>query len=925
MPASLARIYLGGNNDLLNEELKKCLKKSNLEPETKKERETDYRLLVYDLGNSVENPIESFLNDLDWVSNFFGKTCVVLISGGQQDDHILEQYQSSLQPYLNDRKNNLRLIITRDLYHLGKENNITKFENYVCQSISEKKIEVTSDGSEKLYPTSLEDICELIIKSLFITNTSGRSFTALTEEITDLELAYLLKKTCEKKDLEIDLDLSKKSKKETESLMELSIQTQALLNWIPKINFSDAVSIILERCQVESTPEAAPYEPSKPRIEDKPILQKLPTVKAKPKAFLKKLTEKFAKSIPIKTQTQPEIDFHVREERGVLKIIAFAATVILILAAIPLVVSLTSLYLSTKLTYQAFQEIRVGQVRPSQNHLNQAQLLHQLSATTFQTLVPLGNIVSKENVTSTNNYLLVLGHGQSLLSSIIDTYSMADKLYLGLLGKEPADVKVITSALRVNLVSVSEKLSQIQLLFGQISLPFGYSDRLSNTDVNQSINLLKSQINLALPLLDLVEKVGSNQSLQRYLVVVQDINELRGSGGFISTYGVLTFDQGKIIDFQIDSSLSLDRLIEGKIEPPSIVKQLLGQSNWSFHDSNLDADFPGSAKQMSWFYQRFKSSSLDGVIGLNTNLLRFVLEQIGPITLADGQSVSQDNLISLSSNPTASKGLDVVTALTQSLGKKFVSGEIPFAKLARALLKAVAYDEVDLWFNTPSLESLAEASNLAGNVKSGSCHPQLSALNCRADTLYLNESNMSVNKLNYYLKRNQNLSVEITDSGFVNYTASYDYSYPVPAPTDLGGLYKAYYQLYLPASSQNVVITLDTQPLDLKSLVQTSFGALTKIEFSAGESLNQPHHLEVRFTSPTQLDFKKPLLAYSLSLLKQPGTLNDSLTIKLHYPASLLARNLTTPLKQTGANELTFQTNQTSRENIGIIFKNQSL
>ena len=34
---------------------------------------------------------------------------------------------------------------------------------------------------------------------------------------------------------------------------------------------------------------------------------------------------------------------------------------------------------------------------------------------------------------------------------------------------------------------------------------------------------------------------------------------------------------------------------------------------------------------------------------------------------------------------------------------------------------------------------------------------------------------------------------------------------------------------------------------------------------------------------------------------------------------------MTVPLKQTSAQELVFQTNQTSQENLGIIFKNQAL
>ncbi len=890
MASAQAKIYLGGNNEPLNEMLGKCLKKNNLEVKKNKSEEVDYRLYVYDLDQDESNPQSSLLNDLDSSSNFYGKTCVVLVSSSDQEQTTRDQYRSTIGSYLNDRKNNLRLILTRDLYQLNGDNNQTFFENLLCQTTVDKKIDVTPNGSKKFYPTCLTDLCDLIVKSLFITNTAGKTFVGLTEEISDLELAYLLKKNLQKKEIELDINLTLKEKKE-EGQLEEAIQTQALLNWTPKTNFSDVVAKIIDRCP--------PYEPE---VGLQPL-----------KIHLQKLPEKV------------EATLHQKEKKGLVKVVLLSLSVIVFIATIPLVIFITSLYLSSVNTNRAFNEIRNGELTKSRQHLNQARFLQEISETTFQSVVPIGNLINKDSVNSTNNFLLILGHGQSLIESIINTYTLGNQLYLGFLGKQTTDPKTLVTALRVNLVSVSEKLSQIQLLYGQIKLPFGFESQFSNSDINQNISLLKSQITLALPLLDLVEKIGTNQGLQRYLVVVQDTNELRPSGGFISTYGVLTMDQQKIIDFQIDSSLSLDRLIEGKIEPPNIVKQLLGQSNWSFHDSNLDADFKLSAKQMSWFYQRFKNINLDGVIGVNTYLLRFILEQTGPITLPDNQVVNQDNFYSLTSNSTASRGLDVITALTQTLGTKLTSGDISFASFSKAFLKSVAYHEVNLWFNSPALEIMAESSGLSGEVAQQNCHPQLISLGCRADTIYLNESNMSVNKLNYYQKRSQNLSAQITNIGQVNYTLNYDYTNSVPVPTNLGNIYKVYYQLYLPNPSGNVVISLDGQPLDPKNLVQSLFGNLTKIEISAGLTINQPHHLVISFTSPNLINLKKQYLPYTLAILKQPGTLNDNLTFKIQYPQNLVARNMTLPLKQTGPQELTFQTNQTSQENIGIIFRNQSL
>ena len=910
MPASIATIYLAGNNEPLTQEIDKCLEKSNLRTEKNKTKDTDYRLLVYDTDASVENLGKIILNDLDSLSGYTGKVCLVLASCSEEGDGASEKHRSLVQPYLNDRKNNLRLIITRDLYQTKEGEAVDSFENWLCQIGSEGEVEVTPDGSVKFHPTSTDDLCELIVKSLFITNTSGKVFVGVTEEITDLEIAYLLKRSLEKKNSQLEINLSSREKRESNGLMDESIQTQALMNWIPKNSFSENISKILSQCSFPIDKETIPVP--------KTTLNRLEPLKPQKKENQKKM---FGKIFVL--HEVPSL--HVKEKRALAKTIFIAALAVAGLAILPFVISFIGLYFSTTDTYRAYQEIRNGNEKKARSTLSQAAFYNRLATAGFRSVIPLGNIFAKEAINSTNNYLLILGHGQSFLNSVLETYSLGDQIYRGLLGKQSVDAKATTAALRVNLISISERLSQIQLLLDQVRLPFGYEERLSGSDINQSISLLKSQAVLALPILDLVEKVASNQALQRYLIIVQDTNELRPTGGFISTYGVLTLDQGRVIDFKVDSSLSLDRLIEGKIEPPSIVKQLLGQTNWSFHDSNLDADFGKSAEQMAWFYQRFKSVTVDGVFGLNLNLLRFILGEIGSTKLADGQDVSADNIFVLASNPTASKGLDVVTALTQTLGQKLLAGEINLAALSRALLKTVAANEINLWFSSPSLEALAIAGNLGGVINGANCHPQLASLACQADTIYFNESNMSVNKLNYYLKRAQNLVAEIGENGQVSYTLNYDYSYPVPVPTNFGLFYKTYYQLYLPPSSQKVSLTLDGQVLDPASLIQTAISGLTKIEFSASLSTNQAHHLEVKFISPYHLDLTKQFIPYTLAVLKQPGTLNNPLTIKIHYPKSLVTRNMTVPLKQTSAQELVFQTNQTSQENLGIIFKNQAL
>ena len=886
--ASLATLYLWSNSVSLSRVVEKCLKSLSLKVETKEKKETDYRVLLINL-NKHENLNTLVLDALDSLKDYTGKTCLVVAADSQTAEHLPTQTRALIDGRLKNTPLNLRSILTFDLYDVDSEQPLGDLQEWLCQTALAKKATVSSAGKNLYYPTSVSDLCQLIIKSLFVTNTSGEFFTAVGEAITDLEIAYLIKKSLEKKDLTLDLDLKGKINPNEDDINDLSIQTQALLNWQPKMALADHLDRLVDNCLTRSD-QAEEILP-----ESTPTLHRL------------------------------EEGLHQTEKRGINKLLRLVALAIILLALVPFLTTAAALYAGTNDTYQAYQHIRVGEEEKSRRLLNRAQVLTAISQSSYQAIAPAFSLLAPRQIENTGNFISILGSSQAVLESVLDSYALGNQLYQGLLGKQDVDHQAITAALRVNLVGLSEKLSQIQLLIGKIELPFGYGEKLKTADLNQQINLLKSQINLGLPLLNLTAAITGNKEIQRYLFIIQDQNELRPSGGFIASYGVITLDQGKVVGLEVGSSLILDQLIEGRIEPPSILKNLLGQTTWLFHDSNLDADFALSANQVAWFYERFKSTKLDGVIGLNLNFLKFILDEMGGLNLPDGQTVAPDNLNQLASNPTASRGVDVVTAATQVLSDKFLAGEIKFASLARSFLKTITYNETNLWFGDPRLTSLGEEARLAGGIKPFDCHPQLSSFTCRPDTIYLNEANFSVSKINFYLKRKQTILAEIKEDGEVDYTLTYNYFYPVPAPTNLNQTYKAYYQFYLPLDSRGLRVTLDGQSLDPSILIQTTVASLTKVEFSAAQAINQSHQLIIKFTSPFKLDLTKPQTAYALSYLKQPGTLNDQLVFRIVHPESLQPRTMTVPMKQVSATELIFEVSPTSSENLGLLFKNNSL
>lgn len=145
------------------------------------------------------------------------------------------------------------------------------------------------------------------------------------------------------------------------------------------------------------------------------------------------------------------------------------------------------------------------------------------------------------------------------------------------------------------------------------------------------------------------------QKPKNYLLIFQETNVPRPTGGFLKAYGIITFNQGKLT-LSGDSIYNLDDLLLDKIIPPYPLQTIANK--WFFHDSNWFFDFPTTSKKIIELYQKTGlTPSLDGVIAINDTVLKSLLEITGPLELKDyNLTITADNFISfftdqLNNNP----------------------------------------------------------------------------------------------------------------------------------------------------------------------------------------------------------------------------------------------------------------------------------
>ncbi len=132
--------------------------------------------------------------------------------------------------------------------------------------------------------------------------------------------------------------------------------------------------------------------------------------------------------------------------------------------------------------------------------------------------------------------------------------------------------------------------------------------------------------------------------LRRYLFVFQNNQEMRATGGFVGSYGVLKIKEGEVENLFIEGIYNPDGQLKEKVVPPKPIQKI--SAAWSTHDANWFPNFPTSAEKIAWFYEKTGGPTVDGIIALTPDVLEELLEVTGPIEMKDYEVVvNKENFI----------------------------------------------------------------------------------------------------------------------------------------------------------------------------------------------------------------------------------------------------------------------------------------
>ncbi|MEZ4671516.1 MAG: DUF4012 domain-containing protein [Anaerolineae bacterium] len=421
---------------------------------------------------------------------------------------------------------------------------------------------------------------------------------------------------------------------------------------------------------------------------------------------------------------------------------------------------------------------------------------------------------------------------------------------------------------------------------------------------NYRIQLL--QINEFLSIApDLLTGILGLSGEQNYLVLSQNSDELRPSGGYISTFGWLSVRDGRVTDY----SYSPTTATSPNPPPASLAGQVplpnwwirYGQPIYAAWDGSWYADFPSTANMAAWFYDNGNNpkSPVDGVIAIDIVGFEYILKALGSVALPEyDRVVTPENFreaiydIRASSVTTAGGDAQHKQFLAALYQQIFAQWEVSNSdstireQLIGTVLQALQEKHIMLYFSDDQLNQAAKLLGWAGE--------QVPVEN--NDYLMVADANLG-NKSNRSIIRDLTYDVDIQMDGSANsrLTVAYDYSARIAAddpavnPQVHGPLnYDNLLQVFVPPTAQ-LASTSDLQSAPV--VVDNNKNTIWVSQFTVDYDTSK--RIQYLYETPHVVENIGTYHRYRLLIQKQPGTIGDIVNVQVMLPAPASILNVT--------------------------------
>jgi hypothetical protein len=411
------------------------------------------------------------------------------------------------------------------------------------------------------------------------------------------------------------------------------------------------------------------------------------------------------------------------------------------------------------------------------------------------------------------------------------------------------------------------------------------------------------------------------ESPQTYLVLTQNADEIRPSGGYINAAGHIIIDQGQIVEFVMQDSYAVDQLSmwdrdtadqlsETYPYPPQPIYQYMAADYWVLRDAGWSPDFPTTARTAIELYEMGQGISATGVIALDQQALAHLLRAFESVEV-EGQRVTSQNVIKLMRQQWApdedkefwewwSQRKSFMLALAQTIRQRFEQdpSSIKLPVLVNSIQGALAEKHILVYLEDPAWTNFLAERNWAGSLST-----------VHGDYLMVVDANLGFNKASVIVERQLSYQTELAEDGSAQAQVNLGYRHPAKKQTEdcwqeprydpvyeqnMARCYWNYPRLIVPRGAQlvsgpSIVVEgqyllrgqpttgeIDVAPVGSDKI---SWGQLFLLPPQESIALDYVYSLP-----PDTAHFVEDHWEYSLYLQKQPGTLAPPIEVTITLP-----------------------------------------
>ena len=405
---------------------------------------------------------------------------------------------------------------------------------------------------------------------------------------------------------------------------------------------------------------------------------------------------------------------------------------------------------------------------------------------------------------------------------------------------------------------------------------------------------------------------------RRYLLIVQNLAEPRGTGGFMGFFGVLEAKEARLelTDlFPAGGELS-DRPVDAPADYVARYERFL--SLVDLRQSNFTPDLPTAAGVILQLGADRGWGRFDGLFMVDTVWMRDVLGALGPVrTPAWPEPITSDNVMPVLAEEVAvDEDADrIQAAIATSVWTAFQQRPVSATAFATALAKSVKDRHLQVYSTDPTEQATLRKLGATGETTLGK------------NPLAVVWQGIGANKLGWFVERRIDVDVELDGRGTATVTTTLQMRNDAPegppgglfgAGTDFPvGTFAAYVSVYLPETSEDYPHFEASGPT--VTGLEREFERPVALGFMQARWRGGTYSWSVRYRAPGAVTRGDGADEYRLDYLPQPAFDPMPVSVTIHLPEGAEAV-AAAPGVEVDGSTVTFRDALTAESSIWVRF-----